>query len=159
MDLRQQLLLFAASLGVGVCFGVFYDLYRVINRRFGLAPWFTQVGDLATWVILGAAIFIMLQRISAGELRGFVLIGLGLGVLAYRGSIRTRVVRWLWVLVGAVARVLGWVWRLVSWPFRAIYRLIGFLFLRPLRTLVAWTKKHFFIFLRKKSRFFAGIIK
>ena len=49
----------------------------------------------------------MLQYTSAGEFRGFVLIGLGLGVLAYRGSIRTRVVRVLWTLVGAAVRASG----------------------------------------------------
>lgn len=151
MDLKQQLLLFAASLGAGFLFGVFYDLYRVINRRFGFAPWFTQVGDLITWVLLGGAIFIMLQYTSAGEFRGFVLIGLGLGVLAYRGSIRTRVVRVLWTLVGAAVRASGLVWRFVSWPFRVSYRLMDFLLLGRLRALAACIQKHFFGFRQKNS--------
>jgi spore cortex biosynthesis protein YabQ len=158
VDLKQQFLLFAVNIGTGFLFGVFYDLYRAINRRFGFGLWFTQVGDLAAWMVLGGAIFKILQRTSSGEFRGFVLVALGLGVLGYRGSVRKIVMRVLWVLVDAAARALFLVRQIVSWLFRILYRLIDFLLLRSLRALAASLIK---VFKRigKKILKKAGIIK
>lgn len=125
MSLEEQFLVFVITLGLGLLLGVVYDLYRVIDRRFRCPSWFTQVGDLAVWLVFAVIIFAALQYSNRGELRLFVFIGLGLGAAAYSYFLRRRSARGLYRLVDTTVKLAGWLFLTLSRPFKLAGRVLG----------------------------------
>lgn len=80
-QVSQQLILFGQSILLGLSAGLLYDLLRPFRRRM---PRLTGTLDALYCVSVGSAAFLFLLRRSAGQFRGFVVLGvLGGAVLFF----------------------------------------------------------------------------
>ncbi|MBE0465985.1 MAG: spore cortex biosynthesis protein YabQ [Candidatus Desulforudis sp.] len=131
MSLEAQFLAFLISIGIGIGAGFLFDSYRTIRitLRFGRVG--TSIGDLMAWIVLTFIVFFLLLLVNWGEVRWYILLGLGLGALVYR-RIFSRPGGIFWRrsfdIAGQVMRVLvspmifAWrmlrrLCRILAWPF------------------------------------------
>ena len=83
MPLRQQIFAFGVLILTGLASGFCYDVYLVIKYRWKLKKTGTSIGDLLFWTVLTALIFSLLVVSNYGEIRFYVIIALGLGLMIY----------------------------------------------------------------------------
>ena len=78
-----QWLVFLQSILLGVALGLYYDVLRALRRHFRLGVVGTALLDTLFWVGLLVALFEFGLNFAAGQSRGYVLVGMGLGGALY----------------------------------------------------------------------------
>lgn len=121
---ENQLVEFLYSMTGGIAIGLLYDLFRIKRRTVKTRVFFIHFEDIVFWT---AALIIGLLTVYAangGVLRGYILVGIVLGVITYFLLV-SRIVIFLMTLIlkftGAIIEI---VFRIISFPFRLLYRII-----------------------------------
>lgn len=161
MSLAQPLSAFIFTF-VGFCFGVFFDLYRVL-RRFGTpGQMLTAATDLLFWFTYTIWVYIVLLRVNSGEVRVFLLICLALGAAIYFMWLSKSLVQ-AWLLVfGRIAAMLAWLDRVVEAVLRALfwpYRMLSRYLLLPFSHLLQWLLQPVIRLFAALNAFFRAILK
>lgn len=136
--LGAQLYAFGIILLAGVNLGLFFDLFRVIRGLLRPGVISTPLLDLLFWAVVTPVLVLYLILANWGELRGYVVIGLALGLFFYRLVLSELVISFLLWLVDLVRRCLnvlitGAVW-LGSLPI-GLYQEVRFHYLHKTRSL------------------------
>lgn len=98
LDVRPQLTLLIVALLIGVFAGLLFDIYRRIRNRVSPGPFFTALGDLCFWGIITWITFSSLLRINFGQVRGYVFLGIIIGLFFYMLFFSSGVI-WIFVLL------------------------------------------------------------
>lgn len=159
-----QLMLFAYTILTGILAGLIYDFYAGVGHLMRLQKKVFTVGDFLFWLVLIAVVYSLLLYYNQGEVRFFVLLGLGVGAGLYYRYLRRSAKGVLWWLLEQTARLLRLAWRLIMlllavffFPFRLFFRVLVFpfklagqltgkivqLFARPLKKTVPPPVKQF----------------
>jgi len=120
VSLLDQLHALALTALGGVLMGVLFDGLRVVRGlapRSGVLSWLL---DLLYWVVLAPLLAVVLLQANWGELRLYVLLGIGSGLALYFAfcsrlvlAVLSALTRGFVVLLAGVARLL---WGVVIWP-------------------------------------------
>jgi len=81
--MSNQAVVFLAMAAFGVAAGFVYDWVRLLRRlvsRGGLAA---QIEDVLFWILASGVAFFFLLRLNFGEVRGFAIVGMFLGMFLY----------------------------------------------------------------------------
>lgn len=132
LDGQAGAFLWAIVIGAAAAF--LYDLYTAVGSALRFPRWGMGVGDILFWAVLTVFVFALLVLGNAGDVRWYILLGMGLGYAAYR--------RWLgtkgYLFWRRLLREGGRACRLAGRPFAVLYsglrrpgrRLFGRLFRR-----------------------------
>lgn len=122
MSLAGQTYAFLMTILAGSIVGLLFDVYRVLRSAFRPKQIATALADLLFWIVVTPTVFALLLAGNWGELRAYVLIGLGLGLLLYFQTLSAVVI---WCLAGAlrgigrmIASLVYRVARGISYPFQ-----------------------------------------
>lgn len=78
-----QIKYFLDTLAIGLVIGLFFDLYRAIRLQIRPRIWTNDLLDLIVSLILTSISFLLLLFSNWGEVRFYVFLGFGLGLLVY----------------------------------------------------------------------------
>lgn len=78
-----EMKLIGLSLLLGIALGSIFDLLRAIRRSFKHSDFMVFAEDMAFGFVFGISWFIFCVELCFGALRGFVLIGMAIGFMAY----------------------------------------------------------------------------
>ncbi|UUZ82171.1 spore cortex biosynthesis protein YabQ [Paenibacillus sp. P26] len=67
----------------GLALGVLFDLYRVLSGQLKVPLWLKGLCDLLYWLIGTLVVFKLLYESNGGEVRPFIFLGLGIGIILY----------------------------------------------------------------------------
>ena len=125
--LINQARAFTSTIVIGMSAGLLYDYYRAVRAVCKLRRVGTFVGDVIYWLVTTAIVFFMLLWGTWGELRLYVLIGIGLGALLYfqlfsRAAYRVfrlkfHIIQRTWALL---LWTVNWLWLIVTYPVRLL---------------------------------------
>lgn len=101
-----QFYIFLGAMRLGAVFALLYALPAAARRAFRLSQWWVSALDLLFFFGVGLVSFLYLLSVLDGQLRGFVLIGEGLGALLVRCSAYPLLLRVLEGLLGLLRRIL-----------------------------------------------------
>lgn len=125
----SQFIIFLYTILTGALVGFVYDIYAGCSHVLRLGKTGLMLGDLIYWLAVIPLVYALLLRYNQGEVRFFVLLGLGLGAGLYfflfRKRVRLIIVRMLELIIRIVRWVLGfvaWLAALLFWPFRIAYQ-------------------------------------
>lgn len=79
----HEAVLFGISILVGAGLFLFYDSLRIFRRILPHGNIAIGVEDFFYWLVCTGTVFVMLYRENDGRVRGFALLGLGIGMLLY----------------------------------------------------------------------------
>lgn len=130
---------------LGFCFGVFFDLYRVLRRLSTPGQLLTATTDLLFWITYTVWVYIALLRLNSGEVRVFLLFSLAVGAAAYflwfSRSLRRawyfvlcRVISFVIRVNGMINTLLDTALRIIIWPYRVLHTYL----LLPLGLVFCW---------------------
>lgn len=104
--MNRELILFAQAFWHGVVLMMAYDCLRILRRVIPHGKMLTAVEDLFYWVCGALYLFACLYRENSGMLRGYLFIGVVLGMGAWYLSLSTYFVRYLSELLLFIKKVI-----------------------------------------------------
>lgn len=113
VSLWDQLHAFAVTALGGVAMGVLFDCLRVVRRwtpRRALLPWML---DLLYWAVVAPLMAGLLFFANWGELRLYVLLGIGTGLALYFAFVSGPVLAALWAVSRGMVALAAWAAHLV----------------------------------------------
>lgn len=127
--ITEQFMLFFYTILTGVLAGFIYDLYVGIGYVLRFRKISVHVGDILFWLVLTVVVYALLWHYNQGEVRFFVLLGLGAGAVIYHWLCRPVSRKVIIFCLVQVVRVLCWIGRLMKllltafvFPFRMLFR-------------------------------------
>ncbi len=76
----------------GAVLGAVYDMYRVVLRHWRFLRWAGPIFDFAFWIFSFFLVFWSLMWVNQGDLRTYIFVVLGIGLVLYRIFLRRVVV-------------------------------------------------------------------
>lgn len=122
VSLTQQTRLFLASLGFGFFAGALYDLFRAVRVCFGSKKWIYRATDISYLIVLGFLNFLFFLSANEGEIRMFAFFGEALGFTVYVCTVGFTFSRYFEKFVMLIKRILTAVFRVLTFPFRKIWK-------------------------------------
>lgn len=127
-SLAQQTYAFLMTILAGGIVGLLFDAYRVMRSILAPKQLATALTDLLYWIVVTPTVFAMLLAGNWGELRFYVLLGLGIGLLLYFQALSGAVVWLLMGLVRGTGHVVGGTFhavaRVITYPIFLLQRLV-----------------------------------
>ncbi|NLJ75977.1 MAG: spore cortex biosynthesis protein YabQ [Peptococcaceae bacterium] len=134
-SLLSQARAFFMIIAIGIIAAVGFDYYRAVRRAFRLKKAGFFLGDIIFWLVTTVIVFILLILANWGEMRLYVFLGLGLGVLLYFCLFSKPVSRLIWIKFYILYRlwryfvlVISYIWKAVLAPFRLVIMLVSYPF-------------------------------
>lgn len=120
--IRQETMVFLLSVLHGVTLAFGYDLLRAARRAFPHGLVAVSAEDFLFWLVAGFLTFVLTFLKTDGVIRGYVVVGIGLGVVLYHDTVSALVVKGISGLLTLLKRIWGLVWSFLSKPFKKIWR-------------------------------------
>lgn len=92
-EIGEQAALLAVSLLLGFLTGLIFDIYRRARNLFSPGPFLTALGDLCFWGVITVITFCSLFKINFGQVRGYLFLGLAVGLFLYITFFSSYVIR------------------------------------------------------------------
>lgn len=116
---------FLVSILCGVILLVVYDIIRIFRRIIRHSKILVAIEDILFWVASSIFIFIMMYRQNNGDIRGFSIMGMVIGMIIYNQLISNIVVNTSTTVINKIIWVIKKVILIILFPFRKIF---GFVF-------------------------------
>ena len=121
LSLAEQTKGFLLSLGFGFIMGVFYDAFRILRICISKSRKMVLPFDLVYFLLLGFCSYIFFLVVNEGDIRGFLIIGEGIGFATYYFSLGVVVFSASEKIVEFIKRIFSVIFRAVFSPFRWIF--------------------------------------
>ncbi len=132
----SQFMVFLYTILTGALAGFLYDVYAGIGQFFKFKKMGTLLGDVIYWVCATMLVYALLLSYNQGEVRFFVLLGLGIGALSYfrlsRRRMRNLVIKTVELLIWLINRLviilffpIRMLHIILTWPFKMVGMVFG----------------------------------
>lgn len=126
----EQTVIFLSSLGVGFLLGVLYDVFRAIRLSITKSRTATIIFDILYFLTFGFLSYIFILALNKGEIRAYIIIGEIIGGLFYYFSFGIVAVKLTDKFIAVVKRIKSFIFTVISFPFKLLYRLFHGAFLK-----------------------------
>lgn len=124
VSVSSQAYVFLFSIIGGALAGLIYDIFRIKRRMVQTGKWITCFEDICYWVIIALIMFMLICYSNEGEIRGYIFAGNVIGAVLYI-LLLSRITRKLLILlIESVIRLFGIIWKVLSYPFTIIYKIL-----------------------------------
>lgn len=117
LSLHAQAQLFLLTIGIGGGMGLLYDGLRLFRRSVRHSRFWIQTEDALFWLLAVFAVFLILLRANAGEVRFFAIFGLFGGMGLYFLTLSRLVLAVSDTLLRAVRQLLHLFLQIIFTPF------------------------------------------
>lgn len=138
MIMAPPVILFLWSVLLGGALGACYDVFRILRIAVRPGKLLLLVQDLLFFLLAAAASFLFFQEATQGVVRVSLLAGELLGFLVYYFTVGAVVYRLAGAIIGAVKKVLSFLFRIFLRPILLLFRFLGRQLRKPLAAL--WRK-------------------
>lgn len=129
VSLVEQLYAFGMTIVAGAAMGVVFDVFRVMRGSARPRSVLTWVSDILYWVSVTPLVAGLLLHANWGELRFYVVLGIGLGLTIYFAVCSPFVLETLLFVARTIGYIVSWmahaVLTVVTWPIM-LFRNIGY---------------------------------
>lgn len=79
----NQAYLFFIFIINGILIGILFDFFRILRKSFNTKDFVTYIEDVLFWILIGFSILYFIFVFNNGEIRFFMFVAIGLGVILY----------------------------------------------------------------------------
>ncbi|MDA8235820.1 MAG: spore cortex biosynthesis protein YabQ [Clostridia bacterium] len=124
ISLTWQVQAFLITIAIGLLMGLTFDVYRLVLKHFRWRRWGRDIGDFIFWLIVTLMVFLLLLHGNWGEVRLYVLLGLGIGLGIYFRMFTRLTRRIIKTLARLIKKTLLFLLMIISFPFRLVQKII-----------------------------------
>ncbi len=123
LSVEVQVGWFATALLTGFVLALGYDILRTLHLLIRQKKALTAVEDVVYWLAAAAVVVWLVRKMTAGEVRGYLLLGVLLGMGLYAMIISPIFFAFACRLCTLIRQVLQFLFLAVSMPFRLVWSL------------------------------------
>lgn len=135
-DIIVELVFFLISILWGAIILLAYDGLRILRRLIKHKTLFMGIEDLIFWTVTSVFIFSMIYRENDGIIRGFSIMGMALGMVAYHYIFSDLIVKLITKLIQYLLKPFELILKKIK---KIVLYLINFVLIR-LKKLLKWVK-------------------
>lgn len=106
VEMVQELQTFLISAFWGMVIVFYYDFFRILRGVKRHSTWMTAVEDIVFCLGAGCLVVAVLYFYNQGQVRFFVLLGMGFGILLYNWGISPYSCGLVWFIVNKIKLIL-----------------------------------------------------
>ena len=125
----KQLFCLIAFIITGIVIGVLFDIFRILRRSFKTADWLTTLQDILFWILTGFVILFSIFKFNDGEIRGYIFVGIALGVFIYMLTLSKYIVKYSVIIIKFIKKI-------ISYPINLILKIFSFWLIKPIKFLI-----------------------
>lgn len=124
ITINEQAFLFLTCVKTGIMMGIFYDVVRVFRKIINHPNWVVQVEDLLYWISCGGFAFTMIYWRNYGQIRGFVFLGIIIGLTLYFCTVSIFVMEVATKLIKIMKKIINRMIGFILIPIKCIIRIV-----------------------------------
>lgn len=137
-NLENQAYLFVIFILNGFLIGILFDIFRILRKSFKTKDWITYVQDILFWIITGFIILYSIFKFNNGELRGFIFIGIFIGLSIYLLLFSKIFIRINLFIINIIKWTLYFI---IIIPLKAIFSVVKKIIFKPISFIIINFKK------------------
>ncbi|TCK87860.1 spore cortex biosynthesis protein YabQ [Natranaerovirga hydrolytica] len=122
--IKIQSQVFLVAIGTGIVIGLFYDCIRIFRRIIKHSNFVINIEDMLFWIISSMILFITLFKQNNGIIRGYIIIGVIIGLMTYFSLFSKMLVTYVAKLINFILSILKKIITILFRPFTTILRFI-----------------------------------
>lgn len=126
VPISSQAYIFLYTVLGGIIVGFVYDLFRVSRKVIKTKNIIVYLEDIIFWVIVSLIIFAVLFASNAGEIRGYALIGITLGVIIYAFMLSQYIVRILVKGINVIKNIFVYLYKVIMIPIKFLKKVLHY---------------------------------
>lgn len=122
--IADQVYVFLYAILGGAVAAFLYDILRIKRRAFKTGVIIVNLEDILYWIVAAVFLFITVYYSNSGEMRGYIFIGNIIGVTLYEALLSGIIIASSVMIINTVKKILLFLWKIISYPLRLIYKII-----------------------------------
>jgi len=131
----------------GLIIGTLFDLFRILRKSFKTPDIITYIEDFMFWILTGIFLLHIIFHFSLGEIRLYMFISLGIGLILYFLTISKYFVSLSVKIVNFMKKIIKEVLNIIILPFKIIFRVLRKIIFKPVTIITINLSKNFMKFL------------
>lgn len=127
----NQAYLFVIFILNGILIGLIFDIFRILRKSFTTPNFITYIEDIIFWTISALSVLYTLFVFNNGEIRGYIFIGLFIGVAIYMLFFSRIIIKISVRVILFFKNIIYTILKLISYPFLIILKFINKLLIKP----------------------------
>lgn len=124
----NQAYLFLIFMVNGILIGIIFDVFRILRRSFNTSNLVTYIEDGIFWTISALLLMYSLFIFNNGEIRGYIFIGLLLGIVLYMLFFSKIIIKISVSIIVFIKKFFIKIFGIISYPLICIIKFIRKLF-------------------------------
>lgn len=120
LSMSEQLYLFFIAFVLGFATGFVYDIIKTFRRIIKHNSFFVHLEDLLYWLIVTFALFYVLLVKNSGEVRGFCIIALLIGIGVYSIALSNTIVKLLTRIINCFLKMVMRIAKIILMPINKL---------------------------------------
>lgn len=130
----NQAYLFLIFILNGMFIGILFDIFRILRRSFETPNFVTSIEDAIFWIGAMASVLYTLFVFNNGEIRGYIFIGLFLGIALYMLILSKFIVKISVIIITFFKDTLYKIFKIIIYPIKIIYKMMKKVFAKPIKS-------------------------
>ena len=127
----------------GILIGFLFDIFRILRKSFKTNDLVTYIEDIIFWILTGIIILFSMCKFCDGELRGFTIIGIVIGVILYMLTISTYIIKISVFIINILKTIIGKIIKVIIYPFKLIWGIMKKIIFKPISIICINIRKRF----------------
>lgn len=127
----------------GILIGFLFDIFRILRKSFKTNDLVTYIEDIIFWILTGIIILFSMCKFCDGELRGFTIIGIVIGVILYMLTISTYIIKISVFIINILKTIIGKIIKVIVYPFKLIWGIMKKIIFKPISIICINIRKRF----------------
>lgn len=128
----NQAYLFFIFVITGVVISILFDVFRILRKSFKTPDLITYLEDILFWILTGCISLYTIFYFNNGEIRFFLFLGIGLGVVLYMITLSKYFIKVSVFIITIVKTIIQKLISIVLFPIRKLIQLIQKLLYKPI---------------------------
>ena len=118
-SLRQQLIILIRFCISGLAIGFLFDFFRIQRKIIKTFDIITYIQDIIFWIITAIIIIATVIKYTDGEVRSYMIIGLGIGLLLYFYFFSKLIIKCAMKIVSYIKKILS----ILVYPIKKFFKI------------------------------------
>lgn len=158
ISISTQVYVFLSCILGGLLVGLLFDIFRLSRKYMSTKDIFTYIEDIIFWILVGIIVLMTVFLSNNGQIRGYVFLGIILGVVFYFMLLSSLVMKSLSWIIDCIVNLIVRIVNIIRIPVRFMVKVVK-MFYGPLkyiarrlkffeimtvklyRAIISWSKK------------------
>ena len=122
LSISNQFTIFLLSVIFGFCAAFFYDFLVIFRKIIKHYKFFVHIEDFLYWTVLALLMFFIMLEENYGEIRGFLILGVFLGMILYYFSLSEYFLSISDKVLRLIKKILMFLFKLVFTPIEYVFK-------------------------------------